>query len=226
MAQRLIELRDGLLTRLMTLLRADPEVEAVAQIGSLARGNDDAWSDLDLMIFMPPEVIATVSNRAWALAPLVIDSRHNAPAGATQINAVHVLDGLPFWVDLCVFPSSPNAEWPSERRVLFARRGFPTGTDSFDELTSREPRQPPVPNVTRRTHLALVPLTAKYIARGYAAHVRDMTRVIGPDPDYADLDLDRQLKRLREIAADLADPEWSWLSTAVSGYLDLIERPR
>jgi len=39
----------------------------------------------------------------------------------TQVNAVHVLDGLPFWVDYCIFPASATA-WPIGCKLLFERQ--------------------------------------------------------------------------------------------------------
>ncbi len=164
--------------------------------------------------------------RPWARAPLLVDSRHNAPAGATQVNADHVLAGLPVWVDFCVFPVS-RTPWPVGHRVIFERRRIPAGDMTLDALTSAEPRQAAKVKTSaerRQAYLAFVPLTAKYIVRGQPAHVRDMIRFIGDLPGYDETGPRQQLLALRAIAASLSAPRWTWLASAVTTYLDLIGR--
>jgi Nucleotidyltransferase domain len=226
-------LRVRLLAELTEALRSDSTVQAVALVGSLGRGIADDWSDIDFMILMDDDQISRFADRSagrsWVRAPLIVDSRQNAPAGCTQVNAVHLLEGLPFWVDYCVFPASATA-WPIGCQVLFERQKVPTCGDTFDVLTSRGPRQP-ARQVTseelRRKSLSFIPLTAKDIARGNSQHVRDMIRLIGSDPGYQDLEPSRQLDRLRAITGQLSDPSdrsWAWLTDAVTAYLDLVER--
>ncbi len=51
-------LRDALLDEVLGLLRADPEVDGVALIGSLGRGEGDNWSDIDLLVLMGASRVA------------------------------------------------------------------------------------------------------------------------------------------------------------------------
>ncbi|MBO0822395.1 MAG: nucleotidyltransferase domain-containing protein [Actinobacteria bacterium] len=226
---RLAQLRTDLLRQMVALLRSDPTVQAVALVGSLGHGSEDDWSDIDFMILMDDDQVsrfaARPSDRAWARAPLIVDSRHNAPAGATQINAVHILEGLPFWVDFCVFPAA-RTRWPVRHRAMFERRAVETSDQTFGALTSCGSRQQPrlkTQAEERRAHLAFVPLAAKYIARGQPEHVRDMIRFIGAEPDYNEMETDGQLGTLRVIASRLSDPSAEWLHNAVTSYLDLID---
>ena len=46
----LARLRDRLLAQVLGLLEADPAVDGVALVGSLGRGEEDNWSDIDLFI--------------------------------------------------------------------------------------------------------------------------------------------------------------------------------
>ena len=121
---RLVQLRTDLLGQLAALMRSDAAVQAVALVGSLGHGAEDGWSDIDFMILMDDDQIsrfaARPAERAWARAPLIVDSRQNAPPGTTQINAVYILEGLPFWADFCVFPVS-QARWPAGHRVIHVR---------------------------------------------------------------------------------------------------------
>ncbi len=143
-SRRLAVLRSRLLAELTGALRSDSTVQAVALVGSLGRGTADDWSDIDFMILMDDDQIGPFADRPasriWARAPLIVDSRQNAPARCTQVNGVHLLDGLPFWVDYCIFPASATP-WPIGCKVLFQRQKVPAGGDTFDALTSRRPRQ-------------------------------------------------------------------------------------
>jgi len=232
-SRRLPALRSRLLSELTAALRSDNTVQAVALVGSLGRGTADDWSDIDFMILMDDGQISCFADRpadrSWVRAPLIVDSRQNAPAGCTQVNAVHLLDGLPFWVDYCVFPASATA-WPIGCKVLFERQKVAACGDTFDVLTSRGPRQLArqiTAEELRHKYLSFIPLTAKDIARGNSQHVRDMIRFIGRDPGYQDLEPSSQLDRLRAITRQLSDPSdcsCAWLTDAVSAYLDLVER--
>jgi Nucleotidyltransferase domain len=160
-ARSLPALRSALLARLAGGLQADQTVQAVALVGSLGRGTGDEWSDIDFMILMDDEQVGRFAERSadrdWARAPLLVDSRQNAPVGCAQINAVHLLDGLPFWVDFCVFPAS-DTSWPVGHRLIFERRPVRASDQTLDTLTSRAPRQQPVtrtPEHERRVYLAL-----------------------------------------------------------------------
>jgi hypothetical protein len=50
-----------------------------------------------------------------------------------------------------------------------------------------------------------------------------MIRFLSNEPHFSDTDPAAQLLALRDIAASLSDPSWSWLSDAVTSYLDLVE---
>jgi hypothetical protein len=50
-----------------------------------------------------------------------------------------------------------------------------------------------------------------------------MIRFLGKMPDFSACDPAAQLLALRRNAADLSDLSWTWLSDAVTSYLDLVE---
>src|ERR1700733_428510 len=53
----LARLRDGLQAQVLGLLEADPAVAGVALVGSLGRGQEDNWSDIDLLILASGQFI-------------------------------------------------------------------------------------------------------------------------------------------------------------------------
>ena len=65
-------LRDRLLDQVLALLEADPAVAGVALVGSLGRGEEDNWSDIDLLILASDEFIRQFMNdpaaSPWARA--------------------------------------------------------------------------------------------------------------------------------------------------------------
>jgi hypothetical protein len=210
------------------LLRADPDVEGVALIGSLGRGEADNWSDIDLLILMGDQGLARFvdepATTPWAQADLLSDGRHNSPAGAASVGTTHIRSGLPLWVDLHVHPIA-RTPWPTDARIMFQRRPIETGTLSFDQLNASGSRQPATTKTTdeiRRIHLSYVPIAGKYIGRR-SPHACQMIQFLGKMPGFSTCDSAAQLLALRSIAADLSDPSWPWLTDAVTSYLDLVE---
>lgn len=225
----LAALRDGLLDRLLDELRADPSIEGVSLVGSFGTGTADAWSDVDFLIMMAdeeiPRFVSQPAARPWTRAPRVKTAPHNAPAGAMQVNATFVVAGLPFWVDFNVYPSSRTG-WTKDGKVVFERREIPATQLSFGELASSEPRHPPQPasgDEIQMRNLALVPIAAKFVARGATGDACRMIAMLGGDPRYQDPSQERQLAALRAIAATLSDPAWPWLAQAVAEFLDLAQ---
>jgi hypothetical protein len=222
------ELRDRLFDQVLGLLKADPAVEGVALIGSLGRGGADNWSDIDLLILMGDRGVARFVDepaaRPWAQAELLSDGRHNSPAGATSVGALHIRSGLPLRVDLYVHPAD-RTRWPTDGRTVFERRPIGMGTASFDELNASGSRQPATAKTAdeiRRIHLSYVPIAGKYIGRR-SPRACQMIRFLGQMPDFNAREPAAQLLALRGIAEDLADPSWAWLSDAVASYLNLVE---
>jgi hypothetical protein len=222
------ELRDGLLDQVLGLLEADLAVEGVALIGSLGRGEADNWSDVDLLVLVGDRALARFRDKPaaspWAQADLLVDGRHNSPAGATSVGATHLRSGLPVHVDLHVHPVA-RTPWPTDGRVVLERRPIEVGTWSFDQLNSGGSRQPPAAKTSeeiRKIHLSYVPVAGKYIGRR-SPRACEMIRFLGRNPDYDVRDPAAQLLALRGIAGGLSDPAWAWLSDAVASYLDLVE---
>ena len=224
----LASLRDRLLAQLLGLLEADPAVDGVALVGSLGRGEEDNWSDIDLLILASDQFIRQFMNEPaaspWARADLLSDGRHNSPAGATSLGTTHLRSGLPLWVDLHVHPAG-RTPWPTDSRVVFERRPVKAGTLSFGEYNASGPRQPATAKTAdevRRIHLGYVPTAGKYVGRR-SPRAREMIRFLGQRHDFNDHDPAAQLLALRGIAKDLSSPSPGQLGAAVASYLDLVE---
>jgi hypothetical protein len=221
-------LRDRLLDEVLGLLEADPAVEGVALIGSLGRGEEDNWSDIDLFILAGDQFIGQFMSEPaaspWARADLLSDGRHNSPAGATSLGTTRIRSGLPLWVDLHVHPAD-RTPWPTDGRMVFERRPFMTGTLPFGEFNADGPRQPATAKTAdevRQIHLGYVPTAGKYVGRRSPRAV-EMIRFLGQRRDFTDGDPAAQIRALRAIADDLSSPSWGQLSAAVASYLDLVE---
>ena len=223
----LARLRDRLLDQMLGLLEADLAVAGVALVGSLGRGEEDNWSDIDLFILASGRFIRQFMNEPaaspWARADLLSDGRHNSPAGATSLGATHIRSGLPLWVDLHVHPAD-RTPWPTDSRVLFERRPVMTGTLSFTAYNAGGPRQPATAKTAdevRQIHLGYVPAAGKYVGRR-SPRAGEMIRFLGRR-DFNDRDPAAQILALRGIAKDLSSPSWGRLGDAVASYLDLVE---
>ena len=222
------ELRDGLLGHLLGLLEADVAVDGVALVGSLGRGEEDNWSDIDLFILASDQFIRQFRKEPaaspWARAALLSDGRHNSPAGATSLGTTHLRSGLPLWADLHVHPCD-RTPWPADSCIVFERRPVKAGTLPFGEFNASGPRQPATVKTVdevRRIHLGYVPIAGKYVARR-SPRAGEMIRFLGGPRDFSDQDPAARLLALRGIAKDLSSPSLAEFGDAVAAYLDLVE---
>jgi hypothetical protein len=223
----LAELRDRLLGQLLGLLEADAAIDGVALVGSLGRGEEDNWSDIDLLVLATDQFIRQFMNEPaaspWARADLLSDGRHNSSAGATSLGTARIRSGLPLWADLHVHPSG-RTPWPADSRIVFERRMARAGTLSFGEFNARGPRQPPTVKTAdevRRIHLGYVPIAGKYVGRR-SPRAGEMIRFLG-QRDFTSQDPAAQVLALRGIAKDLSSPPLTQFGDAVGSYLDLVE---
>jgi Nucleotidyltransferase domain len=210
------------------LLEADPAVDGVALVGSLGRGEEDNWSDIDLLILASDQFIRQFMTEPtaslWVRADLLSDGRHNSPAGATSLGTTHIRSGLPLRVDLHVHPAD-RTPWPTDSHVIFERRPVKIGTLPFGEFNASGPRQPATAKTAdevRRIHLGYVPTAGNYVGRR-SPRACEMIRLLGQRRDYNDRDPAAQILALRSIAQDLSSPSWGQLGDAVGSYLDLVE---
>lgn len=223
----LARLRDRLLDEVLGLLEADSAVLGVALVGSLGRGEEDDWSDIDLLILADDQFVRQFMDEPaaspWGWADLLSDGRHNSPAGATSAGATHIRSGLPLWVDLHVHPAD-RTPWPTDSHAVFERRPIATGTLTFGQYNASGPRQPATAKTAdevRRIHLGYVPAAGKYVSRR-SPRAGQMIRFLGRR-DFNDPDPAAQVRALRGIAADLSAPSRGRLGDAVARYLDLVE---
>lgn len=167
--------RDRLRQALAVALDGDPSVLGVGLVGSFGRGEADEWSDLDLLVVVGDDDVATwtAHNDVWAAAALVVPAPQNTRSTASSAGSLHVADAWPVGVDWYVYPCA-EASWPVDCAMLFGAdrvertdRWFddwnalgPRGTShgfSDDELTMAR---------LAMARLAMVPITEKQIARG------------------------------------------------------------
>lgn len=183
------------------ILARDPRIEAAVLYGSFGRGDTDVWSDVDLLVFVTDvainDVVADrmVFPERFGTVVYRLDSTWNAPVDGAQVNALYVLDsGLPLYVDWNFWPWF-RAGLPADTRSLLsrpARRLQPTPA-TFAEWSQAVPKQPRPPvdevdsEVLRHARFGMVPIAAKYAARGNRAKLVALLTGIGAEavPDGA-----------------------------------------
>ncbi len=185
-------LRTALLERIVTVLSSDQRFVALWLTGSVGRGEQDAYSDLDCtaVVSAHAEVLCA---RPWLKAghttperlallqcfgtPVLVHEMHtNAPEGGTHMN-VHYEDGI--GLDLNLVPLT-HARRPQETRMLFASV----------EIPMLPPPVPAPPEQRLEDALELVTLfwimamaAAKYRLRGWDVAVQGMLAALRQQVD-------------------------------------------
>ncbi len=224
---RLRAIRDRWLAEVLGRLEDDPSVAAAGFVGSLGRGSEDDWSDVDLMIVVPEDRVEAYSDAEflpgadWLAAQL--DARHNAPRGAGALAAQYVIDGLPLLVDWYAYPRSWTA-WPTDARPVFDRAELPRSSDTFDEHLAGRETQPPTPKppeAHRLLQVMLVPVAAKRIVRRAPDAARMVEFVGGPYVE--DAGPSERIEHLRASLVERTGEAPRRSLDAASAYLDEVE---
>lgn len=162
---RLGQRRDALLERIVEELKADPRVDAVWLSGSFGRGEEDAWSDLDIHVTVDdasvPGFLDERPSLYEAVAQPILVQRDKAsnsmPGGSFQL----VVYPGPVEVDWNIGPTG-QAQRHERSRVLFDRVGIPIW--SSPPLTVDERRSRAEASVV--FFWAMAPIAVKYAGRG------------------------------------------------------------
>ncbi|ADB29769.1 hypothetical protein Kfla_0648 [Kribbella flavida DSM 17836] len=168
----LIRARDRWLADTIPALKA----KAVWLTGSIGEGRGDAWSDLDLLVVDGSCLLDD--------ALLTLELPQNGPSGGRYVGAMYDLGELPLWVDWYEWPST--APIPTGSRLL-AGSGSAGRLNLADTLTLVG-RGVPGPSPDPDTFaLAMLPLAAKFVARGDVDKATPMAAMLEITPDAAGL---------------------------------------
>jgi hypothetical protein len=156
---------------------AELSADAVWLAGSLGRGDGDGWSDVDLLVVGGDLPVHD--------ALLTLEVPHNGPATGRYVGAMYALGELPLWVDWYLWPA--DLPIPCDTRRL-AGHGRSSPYTLF-EVLDRHGRGPRLPEGPRSTFvLAMLPLAAKFIARGNTPAATSMAAMLGAPPEPSLLD--------------------------------------
>lgn len=169
--------RDDILARIVDKTSQDKWVVAVWLTGSFGRGEDDAWSDLDLHLAIEDAHLDAWWRardeyyRAIALPLLILPERtSNAQEGARM--------------QLVSFPGPVEVDWnvgpvgvatrPSTSQMLVARRDIPVARPwSLDPDTRRDRLQ-----WATDYFWAMTPIAVKYVGRGATSRAVDQIKLL------------------------------------------------
>ncbi len=184
--------RAELLARIEQGIRRDCHVRAAWVTGSVARGNDDALSDLDIFIVVADDAIADFVDRrrSHAAGPaqpiLLMDNLANAPVGGAYLLALYDGAAGPQHVDW-FWQAESTARCPDDERVLFDRAGLPIVPGPQWRSTVHRSSGPPLGQDPSPADLlthkiaffwAMSLVAAKYIARRDGREAGRMTHVV------------------------------------------------
>lgn len=157
--------RDEVLRRTTAALEADPAVVAAWLSGSYGRGEDDAWSDLDLHVAIEDGRYAAVieaPDRLFGVAGEVLLMQGGIPSNSMP-------EGM-FW--LVMYPGPVEIDWnvgpashavrPTASRPLFDRGPVPPSPEGTPPGDLRDRANSDV-----RMFWAMAPIALKYAGRGH-----------------------------------------------------------
>jgi hypothetical protein len=146
--------------------------EGVWLVGSLGSGTGDEWSDVDIVVVGgAPALDGTL---------LTLEMPGNGPVGGGYVGAMYDVAHLPLWVDWYWWP--PRTPIPRDARLL-AGAGTPGSLDlseTLDLVGRGAPGPAPDPDVFA---LAMLPLAAKYLARGDLEKAAAMASMLNAPSD-------------------------------------------
>ena len=157
--------RDDLLARVRE--EATANGRTLWQVGSGGTGTGDAWSDLDLLAtpgFAHPQEPA-----------LITDHPANGPRGGGYTGAAYLAGPLLVWIDWYTWPAELAA--PAEA-VLLAGEGKRGELDLGGTLDAHGRGEQAATDPAVFT-LAMLPIAAKYVARGRRADAAGMIGMLG-----------------------------------------------
>jgi hypothetical protein len=178
--QKHVSERDALLERASGLLLDDPRIVAAWLHGSVGRGTQDEWSDLDLWIVVADDQMETVRAERHAFVSgvgkvlLTIEAPQNAPPGGAYLLAMYPGGHGPHILD-CSWQPQSSARRPADTVLLFERASVPLS----------EPSSPRTAEVTwerasaqTRYFWMMTTVVAKYIARRAAWDVLNLLSMV------------------------------------------------
>jgi len=187
MARQQCVTRDATIDKLRSQLVGNPLVESAWLVGSLARGEQDPLSDLDLLVTAADgslnQLVHSLPTLINDLGPvaLVNDAPLNAPLGGYQLNVLYDVLPLPLYVDWSVWPLQPRR--PTDALVLFERDSTRFQTSgSFDEIAVDMPKGQGKQNdqlsedYLDHFRIFMTPVIAKDAARGWTASVENIVK--------------------------------------------------
>ena len=213
------------------ILSSEEARNAGLVIGSLGRGSQDEWSDLDLLIFTKGstliENLPEWTTRFGRVLRVGEAPPQNAPQGGRQLTVWYDIGTtMPLLVDWNVWPLVFAAQ-PHDTRLWFNRTDQPLGDPdaTFDAYASSLPRvDTPIrehsPEELRRYRFSMVPVAAKYIARRDAHRTTLAFALIGL-PVTSD-DPHDQVAVLRELFENVSLGESEEVTTAVRRMLRFV----
>ncbi len=182
--------RTALLRRIERVIREDGRVRAAWVTGSVARGEDDSLSDIDICVVVADDATDDFvdSRRCHAAKPawpiLLMDNLGNAPICGAYLLAWYGGEAGPQHVDW-FWQAESEARRPEGADVLFDRAGIRPAPRSVTTMRG-SPSPPSGPNppltelLTQKTTFfwAMSLIVAKYIARRDGEKVSRMTDVV------------------------------------------------
>jgi hypothetical protein len=144
------------------------QARAVWLAGSAGSGRTDEWSDLDLVL-VDGTALLEDALLAW-------ENPGNGPVGGSYYGSLFAAGPLTLWVDWYLWPADAPA--PSDARLL--RGHSAAGKLDLSQSLERLGRGRPRPHADRDAFtLAMLPLAAKFVARGRHEKAASMAAMLG-----------------------------------------------
>jgi hypothetical protein len=229
LAEQVNAARASWIIQTVSALAARPWAAGGWPVGSMGRGEADAFSDVDLVIAVDatvPESVLADPVTGLNLPGTVLYQRpkpRNAPHGGAYLAVGIELAGLPVLVDIFVWPTT-TAAVTNGAQIVYERDRLARSELGFLELLDAHRSSDPTGSDPQAagTVLMLTQLAAKYVARGNRQRLDGICQQLGISAAGCDIQALRTLVNERIDVA--ADPQVKLAVVAVHRLLDLAEQ--
>jgi hypothetical protein len=214
----LLAQRPRFIERAVAAARLDERIRALLVWGSLARGDADEWSDVDLVMAVSdesvPEILEELSREdsAYGRSLITLQMPQNGVDKGGCVSVTYLQSGLPLHVNWYICPLSGGLP-VRDTKPLFSHERWPEAGSTFAEILRDRPSRASNTPSELDLLVSMTPIHVNEVARG-----RPEVVLVDGKPATDRIDAYDELgRRIAELPSDVRAPFFYHLGLARRG---------